>query len=455
MVLNQPQPNGNPNYEYVPSIMQDGVYRMWFCQGNYGPAGQYYGDRISLSTATSLSGPWSAATAVFLPSGGSASNFDYFHVCDPSVVRVNGVYYMYYGGHNNIPYGQPGHRTTAIGVATSTNGTSWTRMNGGAPIITAFLDENNPGYAAEPNKYGAGQPSVVFLDGYFYLAYTDTTGFDSNPVNGAGIYVLRSTDPTFQSGVEELTSAGFETRTALTWTRHSIIEAFSVDIQFSDMVDGFAIVDVTSPGGIKHMRVSFFNRAMTSHLVTSPLSEIYIAGDWSEGPGIVSRPDKHSVPSATNCDRIPIDIIRSVGASVFDGLAHVGVDINTGLSCSCARLPKVFEDQGLAPTGFPWAIVKDGQRLHFQLLGPMQQLTKNFYPVTNTIYSAIPGGASMFSGDPVYYSTGTPGAFYLNDGRLWPVSCLAAVTANNSSMTFIPLWQWSSYPIGPALFCVQ
>lgn len=29
--------------------------------------------------------------------------------------------------------------------------------------------------------YGAGQPSVVYRNGYFYMIYTDTTGAASNP----------------------------------------------------------------------------------------------------------------------------------------------------------------------------------------------------------------------------------------------------------------------------------
>lgn len=175
-------------YDYVPAIMQDGLYRMWWCGG-------YQGDYIYYSQSSSLSGPWSTPQQVLTPTFGAT--FDGGHVCDPSVIRVNGVYYMYYGG-NTEPTGY-----TKIGVATSTNGINWTRANGGNPIISSA------GYPhAFPNPYGAGQPSAMYVDGFFYLAYTDTMGQASNTYNGAGIYVLRSQDPLFQSGVQVLVNNG-------------------------------------------------------------------------------------------------------------------------------------------------------------------------------------------------------------------------------------------------------
>lgn len=42
------------------------------------------------------------------------------------------------------------------------------------------------------------------------MVYTDTSGYASPPDSGNAVYVLRSADPTFQTGVEELTASGFQ-----------------------------------------------------------------------------------------------------------------------------------------------------------------------------------------------------------------------------------------------------
>lgn len=100
-------------YDYAPTVMLDGVYRMWWCGG-------IAGDHIFYSQATSLGGPWSTPQIVFYPRN-NLDVFDRTHVCDPSVIRVNGVYYMYYGGQN-----EPVDFLTRIGVATSTDGIAQT-----------------------------------------------------------------------------------------------------------------------------------------------------------------------------------------------------------------------------------------------------------------------------------------------------------------------------------------
>lgn len=446
------------NYAYVPTLMFDGTYRSWFCTGHYegvGPSRSYHGDQVAYSTAPSPAGPWSTPVPVFRNSGNAAA-FDGFHTCDPSVIRVNGVYYMYYGGHNNIVYPAHGYTSTAIGVSTSVDGTSWSRLNGAQPIVTAARGAGHPAYPslAATRGYGAGQPSVTHVDGLFYLAYTDTTGYASNSVNGAGIYVLRSPDPTFRTAVEALVGPGtFAPRTTLNQTSFRLLEAFSVDWQFVDMLDAFAVADaVIDPGG-KRIRVSMWNRSLGTVFASHSQP-----ADWNEGPGLISRPDKHALASPISCGTVPIDLLRSVGpAGDFSrwGLAHIGFDFSTNLSCACARLPRVFEGTAVAAPGHPWAVVVGGLRLHFQLAAPLLTLAKTVHHVAWDIYTHIPAGPSLFQGSPVYYSNGTPGAFLLGDGRLWPASCYDLVTANASSMAYVSPWQWSQHPIGPALFCVR
>jgi hypothetical protein len=120
-----------PAYDYAPSVMHYGVYRMWWCGG-------VAGDHILYAEADRLDGPWHARGShvsgtfddVFQPTG-DHTDFDGTHTCDPSVVRVHGTYYMYYGGYPSTADGD----TTRIGVASSEDGLRWARMNDGRPIV--------------------------------------------------------------------------------------------------------------------------------------------------------------------------------------------------------------------------------------------------------------------------------------------------------------------------------
>lgn len=57
----------------------------------------------------------------------------------------------------------------------------------GRPIIGPAFEVDRA------NRYGAGQPSVVHLDGLFYLLFTDTTASGALD-NGAGQFACRSAD---------------------------------------------------------------------------------------------------------------------------------------------------------------------------------------------------------------------------------------------------------------------
>ncbi|PTL84964.1 beta-xylosidase [Vitiosangium sp. GDMCC 1.1324] len=425
-------------YDYVPSVMKDGVYRMWWCGG-------VAGDYILYAEANSLSGPWHArgsTTAnsydvVFRPTGNSAQ-FDGAHTCDPSVIRVDGTYYMYYGGYGD------GTGTTMIGVASSPDGLNWTRLNGGNPILTPARD-----YRTVSNPYGAGQPSVTYVNGKFHLIYTDTTGYGVD-ANGGGQFVLRSADPTFQSGVEELTASGFAPMTSANHTRHSLLAAFSVDWQYIDTNDTFAVA--MSSGNHNSFTVLLYNNTLNGLV-----DRFDLAGSWTEGTSIVSRPDKHAIPTST-CGTVPIDILRSVGTPGQPGtwdLAHVGVDLLTGRTCDQIPVGRVYEGYLLGTPGLPMMLVRDGLRLQFALAAPAADLSRNSISVSSDIYHRIPYGASLFSGNTVYVATGRPGAFLMDDGRLWPVSCIEAVQHNNSVLTSIGTSQWDSYARGPSLYCLK
>ena len=425
-----------PSYDYTPSVMYDGVYKMWWCAG-------VAGDYIMYAEAASLDGPWNVLGTVLGPTGDPAS-FDGEHTCDPSVIRVDGTYYMYYGGY---PGGAG--ETTRIGVATSPDGRSWTRMNGGNPIVVPARD-----WRTLPNAYGAGQPTVTHVDGLFYLAFTETTARGANPGNGAGQFVIRSPDPVFHTGVEELTASGFVPRTPAVQGTFSILDAFSTDWQYIDAVDVFAMA--FNGGSSDHTHVHLFDADTMREIEGSP---IRVPGVWAEGPGIVSRADKHALPGAT-CGTIPIDLMRAV-YTVFGGgidswdLAHTGLDADTGLPCDRVPLGRVYEGLLVSTDRAPLTLVRQGVRLQFASLPPAGRLGRGHYGLSSELFHAFPYGASLPVGAPVLGAPGRPPAFQLDDGKLWPVSCLEAITDNGSSITSIDVAEWDAYPKGPSLFCLR
>ncbi len=431
------------SYDYAPSLMHDGVYRMWWCGG-------VAGDHILYAEADDLPGPWHAHASavpgsyddVFQPTGNQA-DFDGALTCDPSVIRVDGVYTMYYGGYprfDTVP------ETTRLGVATSPDGLVWTRQNGGQPLIVPARD-----FLAGPNPYGAGQPSVAYVNGWYYLVYTDTTGLDGNPVNGGGVYVQRAHDALFTQSREHLSASGFVPYDAAQATAHKLADAASVDWLYSDVLDAFAMAIDGAPGAV-HVR--WFSADLSHEL----LPDTVIPGTWTEGPGLVGRPDRHVVPSAT-CGRVPLDVVRSVGSAApavgtWD-LAWVGADVDTGLDCGCLDVGRVFEGSLVSSAGLPLTFVRAGSRLQLAVSAPALRLARSVYDVPNSLFSRIPYGASVSAGNAVLGASGRPAAFELDDGRLWPVSCLEAVTDNGSTITPVTTAAWDAFPLGPALYCVQ
>jgi predicted GH43/DUF377 family glycosyl hydrolase len=428
------------SYDYAPSVMLDGSYRMWWCGG-------IAGDHILYAEADSLDGPWhkhGSATPnsyddVFQPTG--QNDFDGAHTCDPSVVRVDGTYYLFYGG---LGLASDPNATTRIGVASSPDGRSFTRLNGGKPIISPVRDP-----AAFVNKYGAGQPSVIHKGGKFYLIFTDSTGYGINPGNGAGQFVLRSADPTFQTGVEELSENGYVAYKPEDHTKHSILESFSVDWQYIDAISAFAIASHTGGG---ETRVYLFDDD-GKKLLADPVA---IPGPWHEGPGIASRPDKHAIPGS-DCHLVPFDVMRAVGGEDVNSwnLGHTGADLVLNRSCADVPVPAVYEGSLIAATGTPLTMVVSGERLQFALQPPAARLARNYFAVSPAVFDAIPFGASLQSGATVIGAPGRPAAFQLDNDRLWPVSCLELITDNGSNIASVDVAAFDAHPSGHSLYCLK
>jgi hypothetical protein len=418
---------GGGAYNYAPSVMLDGPYRMWWCAG-------IAGDHIVYAESGSLDGPFTRHGVeyqdVLQPTSGS--QFDGTHVCDPSVIRVRGTYYMYYGGLT-----ESGGHVTQIGVASSPDGVTWTKMNNDNPIVTP----------RDPSKggYGAGQPSAAYLDGHFYLMYTDSSGLE-----GGLQYAIRSTEPTFQTNVETATSSGFVPRTPANTDSYVVSQSFSPDWQYSDALNAWIVLSNQSLGTTF---VRFLSKDM-SHVLRSDLQ---ISSNWSEGPGLVSTPEKHSLaPANGECQRIRLDFMQSTQpASPLNDIKHFGSDLLTGRGCSelsSAQVSGMFNGYGIEVGGLPLTVVVEGERLQFQLAQPAIDITHNFIATTSEVFCAIPYGASLFSGSVVLGAAGMPAAFLLDNSMLWPVSSIKLITDDHSSIDFVSQTEFDSHPVGPALY---
>ena len=432
---------GNSAYNYAPAVLLDGRYRMWWCGQ---PPGQAVaGDHILYAEASSIDGPFTSqdgSSAFDVVFGGTGTGtFDNEHTCDPSVLRVNGVYYLFYGAeqHDGLP--------TTIGVASGPDGINWTRLNNGEAIIT------QAGQQTTASAYGAGQPSAIYLNGMFYVMFTDTTGAGSDG-NGGGQYVWRSADATFQSSVEAFTSTGWQAMTAANSRSFSVIDSVSVDWQYSDALDSFIVAHDSSSG---ETTLTFLDPEDFS----IKYAAVNMAGAWTEGPGIVSRPDKHSVISTTNdCGRIPLDVVRSSAGSPPNDLASIGVDLLSGISCSsmaASQIAAIYEGYSPQAAGLPAAVVVDGVRLQIEVPEIIADLTTNTISVPESIYNAIPYGASLRVEQTVLGATNLPAAFELDNDVLWPVNCLKIITDNDSNITMVDAATWQSHQMGPNLYCLS
>ncbi|GGS60560.1 beta-xylosidase [Actinokineospora fastidiosa] len=420
-------------YNYAPTLLREGgKYRMWWCSqlGSAAPPG----DDLLLAETTDLAKPFrgpdgSGGQAVF---SGSRTGFDGMHTCDPSVIRVGGIYYLYYTG----AAGDHAHGN-AIGLATSTDGKRWTRANGGRPIVTSARDE------LRDNAYGAGQPAAVFLDGRFHLMFTDTTGRAAG-WNGAGQFVLRSSDPAFRSGVEVLGPDGFVPGGTGGPRLRSVVDAFSVDFMWVDALAAFAIAHETDGG----TTLTFWDREFR----TQPYDPVLVPGPWAEGPGLVRNGSGHAVPSRTDpCDRVPVDLVRAtrVEAAPTD-LAHFGLDLTDTAACDDpARILAALDGFAVPSPRRTVDVIRGGRVLRVERRSVAERISYRVLPRVPGL-DAVPVAAHLPAGAPAVRA-GSRVGFVLDDGRLWTITDPVLLAVNGSRATEISQAEWDAYPRGAHL----
>jgi hypothetical protein len=415
-------------YNYAPSVMQDGGgYRVWWCSQvpGVGP-----GDDILYASASAVDGPFTAdggapAVPVFT---GQPGAFDAIHTCDPSVIKVGSTYYLYYTGAEDDHT-----RGNAVGVASSTNGLAWRRENGGRPIVTAS------GAVHRDNSYGAGQPSAIYLDGWFYLMFTDTTATRAG-WNGAGQFVLRARNPEFSEQVQSLTDAGFVP--VGMGVPRSVVDAFSADWMWVDALGAFAIAHQTADGTTITFWDADFRR--------QPAPPVVIPGPWQEGPGLLRRPDGHArVSTSDPCGTVAVDVFRATALRPAPtDIRHFGEDL-TGLdACAQPRSARaVLDGFGVPSPVRTIDIVHGGARVRVDRRSVAQLLVPKILDNWVQGLEGLPLLGTIHAGAPALRAPSGEVALQDDKGRLWPVAP-GAVAANGSTLIDVTPQQWDAYPHG-------
>ncbi len=403
-------------YNYAPDVIYDnGAYHMYWCAG-VGAKGDY----ILHAQSSSVSGPYHASNnaapnsydVAFHPTW-SKANFDGYETCDPSVVKYQGVYYLYYGGLATQVFGTA---PTMIGVASGTDGINFSRLNGGKPIVTPARN-----FATSVNKYGAGQPAVIYIEPYFYMSFTDTTG-PGDDANGNGQFAIRAIDPLFQNGLQELTASGWVARAPGTHTaEYSYINAVSIDLSY-DVMTG------------KIVLASEYNTSQSAFFVLDPanfsiLGSMLINGGWHDGPSLAKQADR-TMLSRLTCNTADLAIFKGESAKPNDPVPYWNIAMSEGtfdLTPLCSSLPvqpKGFFKTSGAPVpgglyysngvnGYCWISTMDN---FLNMGGTSANVSSRAAGPSGMAYNGIcplvpePKGFFKTTGAPV------PGGLYYSDG---------------------------------------
>ncbi|QUH01606.1 beta-xylosidase [Saccharopolyspora erythraea] len=415
-------------YNYGPTVVaEDGRYRAWWCSQlpDVGPAG----DDVLHAASADLGTPFTAdggapAVPVF---SGQPGGFDAMHTCDPSVVRAGGRYHLYYTG----AAGDHAHGN-AIGVASSADGMSWRREAGGRPVVTASGD------VVRANVYGAGQPSALFLDGWFYLMFTDTTAAGAG-WNGAGQFVLRAKDATFTDRVQALTDRGFQPASATRGSRaRSVVDAFSADLMWVEALDAFAIAHQTAAG----TTVTFWDRDFTRH----PYRPLIIPGVWQEGPGLVRDPGGRAPVSAKDpCGVVPVDVLRATALNPAPtDIRRFGLDVVDVEACESPRRARaVLDGFGVPSPARTVDVVRDGGKIRVERRSVAEKMARGVLDERVPALDDLPVVATIRAQAPALRAPDGEVGLLDDRGRLWTVP-VEAVEANGSQLREVSQQEWDA-----------
>jgi predicted GH43/DUF377 family glycosyl hydrolase len=152
-----------------PSIIEVGSEYWMF----YGGAGsEVAGEMVnSVGLAISPDGKkWTKAIQNPLLNEGSASSWDRYHVIDPSVIKYNNQYILWYHGGNTYFAGDGEYSNFNIGVAYSDNGIEWVKDSNNPVLENDVLSWTSSGVMA---------PSVIEESDKFVMYFHGLNGTSS------------------------------------------------------------------------------------------------------------------------------------------------------------------------------------------------------------------------------------------------------------------------------------
>jgi hypothetical protein len=408
---------------------------MWWCSQL--PGTPRPGDQILFATSASVNGPFvgpnrAPGQEVF---GNSPSGFDSLHTCDPSVIDVDGIYYLYYTGTSDAA-----GNNNSVGLATSTDGVHWNRANRGHPIVSPSGD------VRRPNAYGAGQPSAVYVNGWFYLMFTDTTG-SAAAQDGSGQFVVRSPDPTFQRDVEALGPNGFTSVSSATGPRsRSVADATTSDWMWVDALQAFAIASDSAAG----TTITFWDASFTYH----PYQQVVVNGAQREGPGLVRTAQGHAPVSTANpCGQVPVDLFRATGGSASpNGLMHFGIDVDGLHACQQRATALTLLDGFAVPAPDRTVDIVVGDRLlEVERRSVALALAAGMLTNPPAVVASLPVEAHLKAGAAAVAAPGRGLGITLDDGKLWLIGATVVAQLNSSPVATITDQEWNAYPRGTDL----
>ncbi|SER75001.1 hypothetical protein SAMN05216188_1155 [Lentzea xinjiangensis] len=417
---------GDAVYNYAPAVMLDGgKVRTWWCSQM--DVAKPDGDDILYSEGPSADGPFTPAHPVL---SGSSTSFDAKHTCDPSLIKIGDTYYMYYTGaaRDNHANG------SSVGVATSKDGVHWTRANGGQAILGTSND------IIRENTYGAGQQSALYLDGWVYLLFTDTTGF-AGATNGAGQYVLRSQDPLFTTGVETLSPQGFKPVQKTTEARtRSVVEAFSADWMWIEAASAFAIAHSTGEG----TTFTFWNKEFTRH----PFDPVVIPGAWKEGPGLVRTPQGHApVHPGGPCDKVALDVLRATTSDASGaptGISHFGLDALGLHGCATPDEASVLDGFSVPSPERTADVVVDGKVVRFERGSAAAKFARGVIGWRPKIVDSFRVAVEVPAAVPAVLGPDGRAGLLVGD-KLMVINSLEVALSNSSEVSVVTQEQWDRY----------
>ncbi len=197
---------------YAPFVLKDGdVYKMWYTgvagTNDYRIGYAISNDGINWQKYSGNLCSGSGATGNGCIFEHNSSGFDSVYVYQPTVIKENNIYKMWYGGYDGSGL--------EIGYATSSNGVNWIRQNSGNPVITI-------GSAGSWDDWGVTYPHVAKEGSVYKMWYSG----EQSAYNFRVGYAM-STD-------------------GVNWTKYD--DANTADCGFSEANDNGCMIDIGSSG---------------------------------------------------------------------------------------------------------------------------------------------------------------------------------------------------------------